>query len=90
LSFTILVAGCTALPTDSGSPELEVRTTENGLNITNKIDTAVHYFAVEREFASQINWVAISAPENEVSPDQLRVVEYGDIGGFAKGKEVLL
>jgi len=89
LSFAVVIAGCTAFPTDSGSQELEVRTNDNGLYITNKMDTSVYYFAVEREFASRINWAAVSRLENEVARGQTRVVEYGDIGGFAKGMEIL-
>jgi hypothetical protein len=72
------------------SEELSVEVNKEELDVMNKSDRPVHYFAVDREEAAQINWTPGTNAETKIEAGQSSELPFTDIYGFEQGNEVIL
>lgn len=90
LTLFILVVDCSAGPTSYDAEDISARVRDKGIEVFNKLDIPVYHFAVEQDYAARIFWVPKSTPANEIEPTTQKYIPFSDIGGFKKGKKVIL
>lgn len=90
LTLFILLLGCSAGPTSYNAKEISAQVRDEGIEVFNKLDIPVYHFAVEQDYAARIFWVPKSTPENEIEPTNKKYIPFSNIGGYKKGKKVIL
>jgi hypothetical protein len=90
---TISLAGCSDLGTDSvyyDPAGLTIVAKQCALSVTNNTADTVHYYVVERQTASLINWAAGCGTINAVGRNRTREIPYSTVSGYYKGCELLV
>lgn len=84
-----ILTGCSDNPAAYDSQDIAIKTTEEGLEVLNKLNRPVYYASFDQEFAAVINWAPFSTQENELKPERVTKIPFTNIGGFKKGGNII-
>ncbi|MCW9708039.1 hypothetical protein [Fodinibius salsisoli] len=70
---------CSDNPADVKPGDIQIEATETALKVLNGGESAIYYFAVERNLAARINWAPISEKENEIKVGQSKQISLEDL-----------
>lgn len=90
LVLTSFVTSCSDHPAAVDSEELSVEANKEELDIMNKGNRPIHYFAVDREVAARINWAPGTNAETKIEAGQSKQIPFADIYGFKQSNGVIL
>lgn len=78
----ILPAAC-----DSPVGPLVIQTRPSSLLLTNRSDSSLYYFIVERESSALVDWIVCESPSCPgVGPHSAKAIAYSQIVGYSDGE----
>ena len=86
----LAAAGCSDNPLVVNTEEVSVLKQGEQMEVLNRLDESIYYFAVEQGTLATILWAPISREENEIKGKSTKELSYSEVFGYEPGGTIIL